>query len=580
MEQEKVICTECGEAIDLNDAIEINGEYYCKDCVVQCENCGEWFLKDDCTYVPYEDGYVCEDCLNDAYVQCYECGEYFPESECTYVEYCNDWVCNDCLDEKYEQCWECSEYYPRDEMYETQDGNLVCESCCDTYYVYCDDCGELVHQDNVYYDDNGSYCEDCWNEKHSSIVQDYHAFKDWSTYFESNPNESITKGFELEVECDEKCADDLNELLKDFAVYEHDSSVNGFEIITNPFTRQYQKSHEDMFRKMFEVLNTYGFDTECGLHVHVDKGALATDKLTSDNVIDNILIIMETFKKELISFSRRSKGAISDWCRFLIDEDEKVTISKIKCKKDYSRYQALNITNKRTIEFRLFKTPETFEQLMSALELVDNIVDIAKKGNIDGLAWLDIINYGGDYVHVYNEEKNIKSSVNLSLVEIEDDKENNFNFEVGDIVSYGSHKAIVLDNNDKDSMLIAIDDGEFHHSGELNQWVNSKFENHCWYCTYNELTHLVDPIGEEELKSGTRVLVRDDLKDGKMYGHDMFIEEMLSFLGQIVTIEKKKYLPRHYSINESKYAFTNEMFVGKIRNININDYVFLNNYAC
>ena len=266
--EQKVICTKCGESIDLNDAIEINGEYYCKDCVVQCENCGEWFLKDDCTYVSYENGYVCEDCLGD------DCGQYFPQSECTYVDYCNDWVCEDCLSENYKTCYECGEYYPYDEMCETQDGNLVCESCCENYYAYCDDCGDLVNIDNAYYDDFGTYCESCWNEKHSSIVKNYHAFSDWSTYFESNPNESITKGFELEVECNENCADDLNDLLKDFAVYEHDSSVNGFEIITNPFTRQYQTSHKDMFKKMFEVLKSYDFGTECGLHIHVDKKAL------------------------------------------------------------------------------------------------------------------------------------------------------------------------------------------------------------------------------------------------------------------------------------------------------------------
>lgn len=574
--EQKVICTECGESIDLTDAIEINGEYYCKDCVVQCENCGEWFLKDDCTYVSYEDGYVCEDCLGEDYVQCRDCGQYFPQSKCTYVDYCDDWVCEDCLSENYETCYECGEYYPYDEMYKTQDGHSVCESCCENYYAYCDDCGDLVHLDSAYYDDFGTYCESCWNEKHSSIVKNYHAFNDWSTYFESNPNESITKGFELEVECDENCADDLSNLLKDFAVYEHDSSVHGFEIITNPFTRQYQASHKDMFKKMFEVLKSYDFGTECGLHVHVDKKALATNELTSDNVIDNILIIMESFKKELIIFSRRSKGAIKDWCRFLTDEDEKITMSKINEKKDDSRYHALNITNKNTIEFRLFKTPETFEQLMSALELVDNIVDIAKQGNIDGLSWLDIVNYGGDYIHAYNDQKDIKSSVSLSLVGIEDEKYNDF--EIGDIVSYGSYKAIVIENDNPDSILIAIDDGECRHSGYDNKYKNTEFGEHCWYCGRSELRHLVEPLHGEQLRIGARVLVRNDLVYGREYGNDVYVRGMEQFLGKVVEIESLvSTIYRKYKIHGSQYNFTNEMFVGKIKNININNYLHGNN---
>ena len=65
-----ITCAECGCIIDSEDAIMIDGETYCEDCVAECNFCGEYHLRNDMTET--EDGLVCEHCLDNEYGYC-EC---------------------------------------------------------------------------------------------------------------------------------------------------------------------------------------------------------------------------------------------------------------------------------------------------------------------------------------------------------------------------------------------------------------------------------------------------------------------------------------------------------------------------
>ena len=62
---------------------------------------------------------------------------------------------------------------------------------------------------------------------------------------------------------------------------------------------------------------------------------------------------------------------------------------------------------------------------------------------------------------------------------------------------------------------------------------------------------------------GDKVLVRSDLEEGKKYGDEVVIYNMLYFKGKIVTIEHVDY-PNHYRIKEDpdQWHWTDEMFSG------------------
>ena len=62
---------------------------------------------------------------------------------------------------------------------------------------------------------------------------------------------------------------------------------------------------------------------------------------------------------------------------------------------------------------------------------------------------------------------------------------------------------------------------------------------------------------------GDKVLVRSDLEEGKTYGDEVVISDMLYFKGKIVTIEHVDH-PNHYRIKEDsdQWHWTDEMFSG------------------
>lgn len=293
-------------------------------------------------------------------------------------------------------------------------------------YNYCDDCGGYFHTDNGQFIGDMFYCDDCAEEHYDGIME-YHDFDDWTYNFVDNEDESILKGFELEVEGNNhrEMVEELKYIMGNFCVYERDGSLdNGFEIISNPFTMPYMYANENMFKNALESLQSNGYTSHnngrCGLHVHVNRWQLTDGSvLSTDEVIDNILLIMETFKEEIVKFSRRKSSQISRWCAFLSDIDSHVelnykSIKECKDEHRYNRYVALNLSNSNTIEFRIFRGTLKYESFMACIELVDNICNIAK-GNIDGLTWNDLIS-NGKYVNDYSISRGIESDKVVTIV--------------------------------------------------------------------------------------------------------------------------------------------------------------------
>lgn len=125
-----VKCAACGEYVDEDEAIYIDGEPYCRDCVFYCDDCGEYYIGEG-TYVHNSRGYeicVCEDCRDEYYEYCAECGQYHPRECMTYIESQGDYVCDDCRDGFYSFCEECGEYF-RDNNLREHKGKMYCEDC-------------------------------------------------------------------------------------------------------------------------------------------------------------------------------------------------------------------------------------------------------------------------------------------------------------------------------------------------------------------------------------------------------------------------------------------------------------------
>ena len=121
-------CANCGEWIDREDEIWVDDECYCRDCVSYCDRCGEYH-REEGTYIPSEDRYVCDSCLSAWYVYCDSCDEYVHENNMVWIECECRYVCDDCADRYYTCCEDCGEYFPNDDIREYDDYLMLCNDC-------------------------------------------------------------------------------------------------------------------------------------------------------------------------------------------------------------------------------------------------------------------------------------------------------------------------------------------------------------------------------------------------------------------------------------------------------------------
>lgn len=119
-------CADCGCMLDEEDAIEIDGEVYCRGCCHWCERCDQ-YVHEDTTWIEGY-GHVCATCLDRDFMYCEVCESYEREEEMTWIECEDRYVCDHCLSRYYSYCEDCGEYFPDDEMHSYRDTQL-CEDC-------------------------------------------------------------------------------------------------------------------------------------------------------------------------------------------------------------------------------------------------------------------------------------------------------------------------------------------------------------------------------------------------------------------------------------------------------------------
>lgn len=159
---EKIICLTCGGWHDNREDNSVS----CADCsggTYYCEYCGDYHREDDVRYVDSENGYVCDDCINDHYDYCHECDEWYRSDEMYWIESENSSVCQNCLDYNYAYCEHCNEYVRDEDINSVNDGEkYVCDWCVGNEdYYRCENCGEYYDGDKITHVDGDPYCEDC-----------------------------------------------------------------------------------------------------------------------------------------------------------------------------------------------------------------------------------------------------------------------------------------------------------------------------------------------------------------------------------------------------------------------------------
>lgn len=170
-ETDMLCCAQCGQRLDEDDAIYIDGEAYCSSCVTWCEYHQQYEVDGEYGFTYIRNyGYACDDAIDDmiregTLQRCEVCGElseYDPYGVSDgYYDSDGYWYC--C-----ESCYENAGL-----VYSSMEGSLIPESCAveldgEWYWegteLCCDDCGRLVSVEDMKVAPNGQrLCSTCYD---------------------------------------------------------------------------------------------------------------------------------------------------------------------------------------------------------------------------------------------------------------------------------------------------------------------------------------------------------------------------------------------------------------------------------
>ena len=381
-------CRRCGKVItDDNESEEYSG--YCCDCadrLTKCADCGV-VIDIDCAYRRSSDNeYICTDCYDDHYTTCHRCGEVIYRDDAYYIEDLEDYVCTDCYDSlNCFLCEDCDCYYTGDEW---NDGNL-CNSCYEERNGDCSSTNRVIEN---------------YSRRIDSARQ-----KMFQKTDKDNPNTKLFYGIELEVlannvagQSDDKSANKsaaatYNVLGKENILIKYDGSLDttGYEIVSVPMTfNRHIEFWDKFFRQERHDGKMYApglksYDTNCcGMHIHISRKALNLSDICK------IVFFINEFSNTPFCEFIASRSA-NNYC--IIKNKNLTELNEIaKNGRSYTgdRYEAVNLTNRDTVEIRIFRGTIEKMSFFKNLEFVDCLIKfIHSKKSFLKLNWKEFLKF-------------------------------------------------------------------------------------------------------------------------------------------------------------------------------------------
>jgi hypothetical protein len=361
-------CNECGEFFDVDEKTEIDGESYCEECRTEhfhtCDNCNEWVHEDDIQ--SHEDNVYCESCFDRLFFRCDGCGDYFPVSE--------------------------------------RHDHDLCSDCFSDNYFICDVCGESCHSDD--YASDGT-CIDCYENAsaggerlldHDANILNYVCDPFCGPQL-SRTSKAVRKAryFGLEIETDG--GRDYGEIeIADIAILKHDGTCSGPEIVTIPATLDNYYNDDYPLAELLDSAKAQGCKgstgRDTGMHIHVSKSSLTT--LT----IGKMIVFVNAIENRsfMTSIMQRS---FNQWCQV---KTKKITDTHY----NPDRYEAINLQNDKTVEFRIFKSNLRMDRVLKNIEFVQALCEYCAT-----VAGLQDLHYSQFIIYVIKNKKLYRNLFNF-----------------------------------------------------------------------------------------------------------------------------------------------------------------------
>jgi hypothetical protein len=220
---------------------------------------------------------------------------------------------------------------------------------------------------------------------YSGLIDSYHSSKNKGFNIIDSPwfrSHRRAFGCELEVQVTrgdkDKLCGKVHDILNpsgsvgEYCYFERDGSIGeGFEIVTQPAGLDIHRAKFDAFLNNDEAkqgLRSHEGGS-CGLHVHVGK------QYVTQSQIYRIQSFLNDVRNESLirAIARRYASGYSKFK----PEMAKFTAHN---KNTGDRYEALNVTGRETIEFRIFRGSLRYESVIAALEFVNAVLTFCTPG--------------------------------------------------------------------------------------------------------------------------------------------------------------------------------------------------------
>jgi len=167
-----------------------------------------------------------------------------------------------------------------------------------------------------------------------------------------------------------KLMEEIEEFNDRFYIKYDGSLNNGLEIVSHPHTYS-QHFNTSYWRQIFTKCIANGFTSHdastCGLHFHINRDSLGNTREERSDTAFRMVLLTEVVWNDFVKFSRRTGF---HYCSKHNVWEKKDSFDKFKDKarSNLSRYNAMNISNPTTVEFRLCKGTLNFTTFMASLQ--------------------------------------------------------------------------------------------------------------------------------------------------------------------------------------------------------------------
>ena len=279
----------------------------------------------------------------------------------------------------YCNCCEARIMYRHADRYTTASGDSICSDCYEESYFTCETCTDIYHQNMMVDEEEGRaccICRNCYSRARTRrLIHDY-SYKPTPNFIRgSNDKKDMFFGCELEVnvgydfDIEDKASKILslmNESKEDRVYIKSDSSVGrGFEIVTHPHSYEEAcKLWADRWSESIEGITSHA-SGNCGFHVHVSRRSL-----TNMHIQKIIVLINAPENGHLIrTIAQRDCTSYA-----VLKQDKRIG----HCSHSEDRYEAVNLQNRNTIEFRIFRGNTRKERILKNLQFVKASIDFTR----------------------------------------------------------------------------------------------------------------------------------------------------------------------------------------------------------